>query len=172
MDHDLARRAAAESRALRAALAIAGKALWSFERPGPALSTPFANYLYVSVAELLLVPTTAGLPFASRLADRAMREARSDALVVAASTAENGLPRVLFALGKWSSSGTAWSVPVWPWLSRDHGLWFLPSTRLPHVHAWPLRQCRVRSEPSPWSALRDLDAGRARAISWLDQFLT
>lgn len=154
------------------ALAIAAKANWSFERPGPTLSTPFANYLYVSVAELLLVPTSAGLPFARRLADRAVREARSDALVVSCTTAPSGLPRVLFALGRWSLDGTAWSLPVWPWLTRDGGLWLAPPIRGVDVEVWPLRQCRLRAEAAPWATLRDQDAGRARAIGWVDRFLT
>lgn len=171
MIHDLAHRREAETRALTAALAVAAKADWRLERAGAALSTPFANYLYVDSAELLLVPTSAGLPFARRLTDRAVREARSDALVVACGSAPSGNPLLLFALGLWSSTGTAWTVPVWPWLSRDGGLWFGPATQELEVSAWPLRQRRLKAEPAPWRTVRDHDAGRVRALGWFDKVL-
>ena len=92
-------------------LAIAIKAGWRFEAAGPVLSTPFAGYLYVASAELLLVPTSAALPFATRLVEQTTREARSDALAVSCTGDE-----VAIALGLWSAAGTRWTVPVRPWL--------------------------------------------------------
>ena len=168
---DPAGRQALQARALLASLCIAAKADWSFEHAGPALSTPFAGYLHVDAAQLLLVPTTSGLPFARRLADRATREARSDALIVSCIPVPRGNPVILLALGLWSLDGTVWQVPVWPWLGHDGTLWLGHASRKLPSQAWALRKARLRAEPAPWQTPREHDGGRARALGWLDKVL-
>lgn len=161
-----AARRATEARALTVALAIAHKAGWNVAPAGPALSTPFSGYLYVAAAELLLVPTSADLPFAVRLAEQATREARSDALVVSFTGQDEAGP-VRLALGLWSSAGTRWTAPAQPWLGNDGTLW-LGSDR---IRATSLRPRRIAAEPVPWRTLLARQDGEARAAGWLERVL-
>lgn len=167
MIYDPAQRRAAEARALAAALTIAARADWRFDRPGTSLSTPFAGYLYVDVAQLLLVPTSAALPFARRLVDGAVREARSDALIVSSAKGQ-----LAFALGLWSSAGTTWHMPVTPWLGDDGVLWMVadddaaPDTA-PADIGFSLRKGRIVAEPTPWLTPLGRAAGENRATTWL-----
>lgn len=158
MTYDPARRAA-EARALTVALAVAQKAGWRFERAGPVLSTPFAGYLYVDTAELLLVPTSAALPFATRLVEQATREARSDALVVSYTDG-----KISLALGLWSAAGTRWTVPVQPWLGDDGALWLAFDDG---DAAWRLRSGRVVADRAPWRTPHERDAGHTQAAAWI-----
>ncbi|KQN89955.1 hypothetical protein ASE95_14545 [Sphingomonas sp. Leaf231] len=168
MTHNPAARWAAAARALSVALAIAKRANWQFEHAGPNLSPPFAGYLYVHVAQLLLVPTTAGLPFARRLVDAAMREARSDALIVSTADAEPA-----FALGLWGRSQTRWQMPVQPALHEDGDLWLTIDDAEPIAgemqanRAWLLQRCPVTTRASPWATPADLADARKRAAAWL-----
>ena len=166
MTHNPAHRRAAEARALAAALAVANRAGWHLTRTGAALSATYGNYLYAYLPELLLVPTSAGVPFAARLADGAVREARSDALVVSAAG-----PEIAFALALWSSAGTRWQVPVVPWLGTDEVLWMVTGeNRAPGGAggtAFPLRARRLVDEPAPWATARERAAGEERAARWL-----
>ncbi len=164
MTQDLATRRAAEARALIVALAIANKAGWRFEAAGPVLSTPFAGYLYVASAELLLVPTSAALPFAIRLVEQATREARSDALVVSCTGKE-----IAMALGLWSAAGTRWTTPVRPWLDEVGALWLAGD----HGDAaWRLHPGRVvAAATSPWCTPQERQAGQHRAAGWLTGLL-
>jgi hypothetical protein len=164
MTFDPAVRRAAEARALNVALAIAGRAGWQFERAGPMLATPFAGYLYVHTSQLLLVPTSAGLPYAVRLVDGAVREARSDALIVSTADAQPA-----FALGLWSRSGTLWQVPVTPVLSANGVLWMVTTLSgvAPAGTAFPMRRGRIVDLPAPWETAADRAAGEKRAAAWL-----
>ena len=164
MTQDLATRRAAEARALSVALAVAAKAGWRFEAAGPVLSTPFAGYLYVASAELLLVPTSAALPFATRLVEQATREARSDALIVSCTGTEIGM-----ALGLWSAADTRWTVPVRTWLEGDGALWLVPDRG---DAAWRLRPGRVvAAATSPWCTPQERRDGERRTAGWLTGLL-
>ncbi|MBB4088125.1 hypothetical protein [Sphingomonas carotinifaciens] len=163
-----AARWAASARALSVALALAKRADWQFEHVGPTLSTPFAGYLYVHVAQLLLVPTTAGLPFTRRLVDAAMREARSDALII--STAA---PELTFALGLWRRSQTRWQLPVVPALHEDGELWLTVdgadevAGEMQTDTAYLLQRSPVMARASPWATPVELAEARSRAEAWL-----
>lgn len=164
MTQDLATRRAAEARALTVALAIANKAGWRFEAAGPVLSTPFAGYLYVASAELLLVPTSAALPFATRLVAQATQETRSDALVVSCTGEKIGM-----ALGLWSAASTRWMVPVRRWLSEAGALWL---TADDGDVALPLRPGRVVAAATlPWCTPQERRDGERRAAGWLTELL-
>ena len=130
------------------------------------MSTPFAGYLYVASAELLLVPTSAALPFAIRLVEQAVREARSDALVVSC-TGEGDTLEVRLALGLWSSAGTRWTSPVPPWLGEDGTMWLAADDD----EASPLRPRRVAAAPAPWRTPHERDDGQQRAANWFAELL-
>lgn len=164
MTYDPAARRAADACALSVALAIAAKADWQLERAGPSLATPYAGYLYVHTSQLLLVPTSAGLPYAVPLVDGAVREARSDALIVSTAGAAP-----TFALGLWNRSRTLWQVPVMPVLGADGVLWMVTtlSGAAPAGTAFPMRRGLIADLPAPWVTAADRVAGEKRAAAWL-----
>lgn len=166
-----AARRIAETRALMVALAIAAKGDWHARPVGPALSKPYSRYYHVEASRLLLVPTSAGLPFSVRLAAGAMRETRSDALVVSCVTAPATGPTFLFALGRWSSSELRWMAPAWPFLSIDGRLWLTPPRIEIGNRAVPLVAGPLRGACAPWASITEQDAGRARAIGWFDRVI-
>ncbi|WP_156167247.1 hypothetical protein [Sphingomonas sp. Ag1] len=168
MTHEPATRRAAAARALKLSLAVARQAGWRFEIAGPALSMPFAGYLYVDSARLLLVPTAAGLTDAVRLVEAAVREARSHALIVSTADSEPA-----FALGLWERADTRWHVPVTPWLGADGKLWMVTrplSTAAPEVAgtSFPLEPNPARGLAAPWHTEDERRAGERRATTWQD----
>ena len=166
-----AARRIAETRALMVALAVAAKADWHAKPVGPSLSKPYSRYYHVEASRLLLVPTSAGLPFAQRLAEGAMREARSDALVVSCVTDPTTGPTFLFALGRWSSAELRWMRPAWPFLAMDGRLWLTPPRCETGKRAVPLVAGPLQATCAPWASVTDQDAGRARAIGWFDRVI-
>lgn len=167
MTHNPAARRATAARALELSLALARKAGWRLEVAGPALSTPFTSYLYVDSAQLLLVPTAAGLSHATRLVEAAVREARSDALIV--STAA---PAPAFAFARWAQRDTRWHLPVTPWLGADGELWIVapgPSAAASYSAGltFLLAPRPTRDLPAPWQTDVERRAGMRRAATWL-----
>lgn len=156
-------RQAGEARAMLALLHIAKAVGWRTDRAGPALSIPFANYLHCNNAQLLLVPSVASIAWQRRVVDAAMREARSDALIV--STGPH-FDRLDFAIGLWRYERNDWLDPVWPWVSRN-GLWF-GSDKLGD-NALAAREGRLLVEPAPWRSFEEKNRGRARALGWLER---
>lgn len=165
MNETTARRQAGEARALLAILTIAKQAAWSLDNPGPALSSGFANYLYCADSELLLVPSVAELDWQLRRTNSAMREARSDAIIV---TVGPRFDELRFAVGLWTLARNLWAAPAWPWADRN-GLW-LGCDELPG-EAFPIRQGRLRREPAPWANDAEKTRGRIKADAWLARTL-
>ena len=164
-DTDRQRRLA-EARARVLTLAIAGQAQWQVREAGLDLPPPAASYLYVLQAHLLLVPTSAGIAFARRQAEPAIRAARSDALIV--SRPGNGPP--VLALGFWTRTATTWPEGLTPWLSRDGALWLtVPSITAAPV-AYPLTATPLKAMPAPWCFTGEFEAGATRAAAWLGSF--
>jgi hypothetical protein len=75
-------------------------ARWSVDRVSAVFNLPFANYLYVERAQLLLIPTARNLADEMASVDRAEREARSDALIIRLPDPRSGLLEL--ALGRWT----------------------------------------------------------------------
>ena len=166
-----AARRIAETRALMVALAIGAKADWHAKPVGAALSKPYSRYYHVEKSRLLLIPNSAGLPFAVRLAAGAMREARSDALVVSCATDPVTGPTFLFALGRWSPAELRWMEPAWPFLAVDGRLWLTPARGEIGKRAVPLVTGPLHAACTPWASIAEQDAGRARAIGWFDRVI-
>lgn len=165
MNNMTAARQAGEARALLAILTIARQAAWSLNNAGPALSPGFANYLYCADAELLLVPSVSELDWQLRRTNSAMREARSDAIIV---TVGPRFDELRFAVGLWTLARNLWAAPAWPWVDRN-GLW-LGCDDLPG-EAFPIRQGRLRREPAPWADAAAKMRGRIKADAWLARTL-
>ncbi|MEN2786755.1 hypothetical protein ACFOKI_01350 [Sphingomonas qilianensis] len=164
-------RRAAEIRALTATLAIAGQARWSIGRVGPVLDLPVANYLYVDRAQLLLIPTSSALPRAMAVADRAMRQARSDALII---RAVNGHPdKIELALGQWKLTENQWYMPMTLWHRSRRPLWLVPDPY--HVavrhECFELHDATMRSAAAPWAGLHEYREGLDQGAAWMSRVL-
>lgn len=157
----LLRKAAADARALRIGLGIATKANWSMTRTDHVVAPTFAGYLYVEVAHLLLIPTSAEPAFARRAIEPATRAARSDALVV--SRCEQMVPR--FAFGVWSSGETTWHDDMVLWLDRGGAAWL--GNRDGEGFAFQLRNAVLFAQRRPWRDASGFAAGRRKADDWL-----
>lgn len=164
-DTDRQRRLA-EARARVVTLAIAGQAQWQVREAGLDLPPPAAGYLYVLQAHLLLVPTSAGIAFAQRQAEPAIRAARSDALIV--SRPGNGPP--VLALGLWTRAATAWPEGLVPWLSRAGALWLSVPSAMTAPLAYELTAAPLKAMPAPWCFTGEFEAGATRAAAWLGSF--
>ncbi|MDK2767898.1 MAG: hypothetical protein KYX69_09285 [Sphingomonas sp.] len=122
--NDRARRIA-EARVLGATVAIVRHAGWSLDRYAPALiAQKFADYLYVTEPELLLVPVIGDLHRAP--INSLVRAARSDALCISISASDTGDLRVHGTVCEWTRQAQRWSEPRTAWLGDDDTLWFLP----------------------------------------------
>lgn len=156
------KRVAAEARALQLALAVAARVGWRFDR-GPLPTTSFAQFLYVDAAQLLLVPTSAALPFATRQVEPVVREARSDALIV--SSAGEGTP--VFAMATWARSETVWTQPLLPWLADTSELWLVPDVDGATPFAFHLVDALHHVATVPWVLASERQAGLDRAAAWM-----
>jgi hypothetical protein len=156
------RRAAAEARALTMALTVAAKAGWRFER-GPLPTTSFAQFLYVEAAHLLLVPTSAALPFAMRQVDPVVRETRSDALIVSSADADTPV----FAMAVWARRETVWTQPLAAWLGEAGELWLVPDADDTPTLAFRLVDALHHAASVPWNSASERRAGLDRAAAWM-----
>ena len=156
------KRAAAEAGALQMALVLAAKAGWRFER-GPLLAERFASFLYVEAAQLLLVPSTAGLPFVQRQLGPVIRETRSDALVVSRPT--DAAPT--FAFASWGFSATRWTAPLTLWLAESGVAWLVPQPEDHDEVGIELVDQLHRIVGLPWSTPTERFAGSRRAQDWM-----
>ena len=172
MTHQPASRQAAEARALIAALAIASEARWSLERAGPVLDPPFSNYLYVERAELLLVPTSDTLEHQMAVTGRAMREARSDALLIRAPTPN--ARRVELAVGIWALTKIHWLAPMTLWRPQGQPLWLMPDPYLAAVRhvCFRLEDGRLLAAAAPWADLHEQRVGQAQGEVWISRVLS
>lgn len=157
------KRAAAEARALQMALIVAAKVDWHFGR-GPLPQTAFTQFLYVEAAQLLLVPTTAGLPFAMRQLAPVVRETRSDALIV--SRPDQGTP--VFAMATWARTETIWTSPLVLWLADTGAAWLVPSTGDGDQLGFELVNGLHHLAGLPWVLADERVAGFARAVCWME----
>ena len=172
MTHQPASWQAAEARALIAALAIASEARWSLERAGPMLDPPFSQYLYVERVQLLLVPTSDTLEHQMAVTGRAMRHARSDALVIRAPTPY--ARRIELALGLWALTKNHWHAPMALWRRQGQPLWLMPDPYLAAVRhkCFHLEDGRLLAAAAPWTDLHEQRVGQAQGEAWLGRVLS
>lgn len=157
-------RAAAEAGALQMALVLAAKAGWRFGR-GPLPQTTFTQFLYVEKAQMLLVPTTAGLAFARRQLDPVVRETRSDALIVSRPT--KGTPA--FAMATWGQTETIWNSPLALWLTQTGAAWLVPTADVGDRLGFELADGLHHLAGLPWVRADERAAGFARAARWMEE---
>lgn len=156
------KRAAVEASAVQMALVLAAKAGWRFGR-GPILDQRFASLLHVERAQLLLVPTTAGLPFAARQLAPVIRETRSDALIVSRPT--DGAPT--FAFARWGLAETRWFAPLTLWLAESGAAWLTPPPVDHDELGIELVDKLHRIAGLPWTSPAERLAGYRRALEWM-----
>jgi len=151
----------AEAEAIAAALAIAKEASWKIDRHAPLLPKEFWNYLYIPAAELLLVPTTNRRNEDRFAVNRATREARSDALVVAVGGASTVVRQAFVSIALWGRDSTAWFGPHMPWRSVDGTLWLIPDADggIDDEPSFILNAGRVREGVVPWKSIEDRTRG-------------
>jgi hypothetical protein len=121
--NDRARRIA-EARVLGATVAIARHAGWSLDRYAPTLiAEEFADYLYVTEPELLLVPVVGALHRAP--VDSLVRAARSDALCISIGVSDTDDIRVHGTVCEWTRNAQRWWEPRTAWIDEHGALWFV-----------------------------------------------
>ncbi|WP_164518976.1 hypothetical protein [Sphingomonas sp. ABOLG] len=155
-------RAAAEARALQMALVLAAKVGWRFDR-GPLPSNAFAQYLYVHAAQIILVPTSAALPFAIRQVAPVVRETRSDAVIVSLPRGE----RPAFAIAIWSGRETGWMQPAALWLTDGGEAWLVPAAAGDTPLGFRLGNALHHAAAVPWVSADERQAGLDRAEAWV-----
>lgn len=137
---------------------------WRIDTRQLGLKQPFATFKWVPEARLLIAPTSAGLPFAQRMTERARRVPCSDALVV--SVPPDGVAS--FALSLWSPCRTAWSEPLALWLDATDRCWLAPRDTATRGEAFMLvNDALLTAAPRPWDRFADYARGRRRAEAWL-----
>lgn len=121
-----------------ATLALARKAGWTIDRSVTfALPPEHWAFHYVPAAELLLLPVAGSHAKAFAPTASAVRQARSDAIIVSLGHAASGERQVFASICMWSSMGVICYGPHLPWLSPGGDLWLVPDPR-----------ARVDEEPS------------------------
>ena len=167
-------RAVAEARATQTTLALVAKMDWRLDRHAPALfCASYAGYFDVPSAYLILIPTTADLPFARRQIERVIRETRSDGLIVS-----QPLDRpVRFAFAFWSPKAIRWVASLRLWLDESGCPSLVPVDGNDNgdgsgdgsggPESIKLSRERIRSGPRVWAGPADYAAGCARADAWL-----
>ena len=156
------KRATAEAGALQMALVLAAKVGWRFGR-GPLLHQRFASFLHVETAQLLLVPSTAGLPFAMRQLGPVIRETRSDALIVSRPT--DAAPT--FAFAWWGFAETRWISLLTLWLTESGAAWLVPHADDYDELGIELVDKLHRIAGLPWTCPAERHAGSRRAHEWM-----
>lgn len=113
-----------EAHVLRATMAIVRHSGWSVDRYAPTLiAEQFADYLYVTEPELLLVPVVGALHRAP--VDSLVRAARSDALCISIGVSDTGDIRVQGTVCEWTRRAQRWWEPRTALIDEDGVLWFV-----------------------------------------------
>lgn len=155
-------RAAAEARALQMALVLAARIDWKIGR-GPLQSTSFAQLLYIEKPQLLLVPTTSGLPYSMRQVDPVVRDTRSDALIV--SRPDSDTP--VFAFAAWARRATSWTHPLCLWIGESNETWLVPVDGIGDGLGFRLVNALHHAATQPWKTEVERQVGHHRALAWM-----
>lgn len=174
MTNDNHARRIAEAHTIGASLALVKKAGWTIHKHATvALAEDFWNYLYVPEPSLLLVPTIKDPSPLRGVVGGAVRQARSDALVVSVVKTPAGERQTSIRICLWSCVGAHWYGPHLPWMSATGDLWLVPDHRAP-VDAEP--SFRLSDGPltpidAPFGNALDRYRGLAAARALIDQAL-
>lgn len=163
----------AEAEVIAATLAIAKEAGWTIDRHAPLLPKEFWNYLYVPAAELLLVPTINHRNEDRFAVNRATREARSDALVVAMGGASIVNRHAFVKIAVWGREHTTWFGPHVPWCAPDRVMWLIPEPGggIDGEPSFLLKGGRLRKSIAPWEGSGDLTRGLQAATAMINAAL-
>lgn len=115
---------------------------------------------YVPTAELLLLPVHGPHSKAFAPTTSAVRQARSDAILVSLGHAASGERQVFTSICMWSSIGVIRYGPLLPWLSPSGDLWLVPDPRARADEEPSFRLTLERLVPTRLPATNDLDRRR------------
>lgn len=169
MNQNYARRVS-EAEVIGASLALVKQAGWAIHKNAQvSLAPDFWNYLYLPEPELLLVPSIDASEGARFPVTRAVREARSDAMVIAIRKGRAGERQTFANLAIWSSRGALWFGPFLPWLGEAGDLWLVPDVAsLALAPSFKLGDGRLAAHSVPYSDQDDRRRGLAAARTLVD----
>ncbi|MEP3156886.1 MAG: hypothetical protein ABJO64_11255 [Nitratireductor sp.] len=124
----------------------------------------FHQAIYAKEAQLMILPTSAGLAFARRWSEDLIREARCDLLLVCWPL---GLtPDLAFA--RWRPGAVGWVEPLQFWMSSRQVLWLVTDgATTGSRHAIELENKLLTNAEMPWSEPEKAHEGACRAERWL-----
>jgi hypothetical protein len=170
MNQNYARRVS-EAEVIGASLALVKHAGWAIHKNAQvSLSPDFWNYLYLPEPELLLVPSIDASAGARFPVTRAVREARSDAMVISIRKGRSGERQTIAHLATWSSRGVFWFGPFLPWLGDTGDLWLVSEVNSSaQVASFRLGDGRLSAKAAPYHEQVDRCRGLANARTLVDQ---
>jgi len=170
MNQNYARRVS-EAEVIGASLALVKHAGWAIHKNAQvSLSPDFWNYLYLPEPELLLVPSIDASEGARFPVTRAVREARSDAIVISIRKGRGGERQAFANLAIWSSRGVLWFGPFLPWLGNTGDLWLVPEVAsVMQAPSFRLGEGRLSAMSAPYHDRDDRHRGLADARALVDQ---
>lgn len=162
-----------EAEVIGASLALVKHAGWAIHKNAQvSLSPDFWNYLYLPTPELLLVPSIDVSEGARFPITRAVREARSDALVISIRKGRAGERQTAADLAVWSSRGVHWFGPFLPWLGDSGEVWLVPDVAsAKHAASFRLGGGRLEAMSVPYDDVEHRRRGLAAARALVDQAL-
>lgn len=156
--------------ASRAAKILARYANWQLVEVAAYHGLPLAGFLHNETTALLVAVTDGALAPAMAAMKSSLLSSRSDALIIAETPNDAGLPQV--ALGLWWSGLVAWHAPLLPWVGEDGTMWAVPAgpaRRDTETRAFRLVARHLRGDFVPWTTEDQRTAGLARARAALAQ---
>lgn len=152
-----------KDRAEAAAILLAQMAGWEFETHSLMLPLEAKDYLVVTAADLLIVPTVGPMRPQRPKVERIARQTRCDVIMVGVSETK---PAHLYCIvGVWSAGCVQWSAGMY-WMSRFAKSWIIPDPHDfdPTDHYFPLMPGCIRASSQPdEEALSSPAAGFFRA---------
>ena len=160
---DLTSKGAANARARILAETLCEAAQLPVQANLSVLFPAFHQSLHAPEPDLIILPTSAGLPFSQRWSQSLIREARCDLLIV--SWSAGTAPAFIRAV--WKVEQTEWSAPLRLWMSAVNEPWFVTSGD-PNGHAFGLANARQWQSIPPFDTQTDMRDGFDRAGCWVE----
>ncbi|QWC57976.1 hypothetical protein F7D01_13700 [Erythrobacter sp. 3-20A1M] len=157
------RKGAADARARILAETLCEAAQLPLQTNLSVLFPAFHQSMHLPEPDLILLPTSADLPFARRWSQPLIREARCDLLLV--SWPAGTMPA--FMRATWSVKRTGWTAPLRLWMSIVDEPWFVTSCG-PNARAFRLADARRWQSSPPFYTQAEMRSGFSRAGHWVE----
>ncbi len=123
----------------------------------------FHQSMHLSEPDLILLPTSASLPFARRWSQPLIREARCDLLLISWPAG----PTPAFLRAAWSAERTKWTAPLHLWMSVVGEPWFVMNEDV-NARAFRLTNARHWQTSPPFETRAEMRKGFERAACWIE----